>query len=127
MKAPAELQVQIFGRRDSRDTQRALRFFSERRIKVSFVDVARKPPAVGELRRFSERFGAAALLDTESRVYRDAGLAYMSMGDAEVFERLIPASRLIRLPLVRAGARISVGVDEAAWKGWLATSSAGAA
>ncbi len=119
MKEPADLQVQIFGRRDSRDTQKALRFFSERRIKVSFVDVTRKPPAPGELRRFSERLGAAALLDRESRVYRDAGLAYLSMSDADVVDRVLADPRLLKLPLVRAGSRVTVGVDEAAWRDWV--------
>ena len=119
MKAPADLQVQIFGRRDSRDTQRALRFFAERRVKVAFVDIARKPPAQGELRRFSERFGSKALLDSESRIYRDSGLAYLSMDDAQAFERVLADPRLLKLPLVRAGSRVTIGLDEAAWRGWL--------
>ena len=122
MNEPADLAVQIFGRRDSRDTQRALRFFAERRVKVSFVDVARKPPATGELRRFADRFGAKVLLDSESRAYRDAGLAYLSMDDDQAFERVLADPRLLKLPLVRAGARVTIGVDEAAWRGWLITS-----
>ena len=32
--------VQLFGRKDSRDTQKAIRFFKERRIAISFVDIA---------------------------------------------------------------------------------------
>jgi arsenate reductase-like glutaredoxin family protein len=86
---------------------------------VSFVDVARKPPAPGELRRFAERHGAKALLDTTSKPYRDAGLGYIVMGDAEAFERVVADARLLRLPLVRAGTNVTVGVDEAAWRGWL--------
>ncbi|HUR16246.1 MAG TPA: ArsC/Spx/MgsR family protein [Candidatus Limnocylindrales bacterium] len=119
MKEPAELQVQIFGRRDSRDTQRALRFFAERRVKVAFVDVARKPPALGELRRFAERFGSKALMDSESRLYRDAGLAYLSLDDGQVLERVLADPRLLKLPLVRAGSRVTIGVDDVAWKSWL--------
>ena len=110
--------VQIFGRRDSRDTQKAVRFFSERRVAVAFVDISRKPPAPAELRRFVQRFGAAALLDTSSRAYRDAGLAYLSMDEAGVLDRLDADLRLLRLPLVRAGANLSIGVDEVAWRSW---------
>jgi arsenate reductase-like glutaredoxin family protein len=85
---------------------------------VSFVDVARRPPAPGELKRFSQRFGAAALLDETSRTYRDAGLGYLRMGDDEILERLLADPRLLRLPLARFGSRLSVGLDEAAWRAW---------
>jgi arsenate reductase-like glutaredoxin family protein len=40
------------------------------------------------------------------------------MTDAEVLERLLAEPMLLRLPLVRHGARLSVGVDEEAWKAW---------
>lgn len=112
-------RVQIFGRRDSRDTQRAMRFFKERRIEVSLVDVALRPPAPTELRRFIQRLGAVALLDTSSRTYRAQGLAYLRMDDVEVAQRLDSDASLLRLPLVRMGDRASAGVDETAWRGWL--------
>lgn len=108
--------VQIFGRKDSRDTQRALRFFKERRIDVSLVDVGVKPPAPAELRRFVGRFGATALVDRESRAFRDAGLGYLRMDDAETVERLLATPALLRLPLIRSGTLLAVGVDEPAWK-----------
>ena len=47
----------------------------ERRIVATFVDVRKRPIAPDELRPFIDRLGAAALLDVESRAYRDAGLA----------------------------------------------------
>jgi arsenate reductase len=113
------LPIQVFGRPDSQATRRCRRFFSDRRIPISFVDVSRRPPAPTELRRFSERFGASALLDPESRAYRDGGLAHLRMDEGEVFERLLADPSLLRLPLVRQGTRLSVGVDEAAWRAWL--------
>jgi arsenate reductase-like glutaredoxin family protein len=96
-----------------------LRFFRERRVEVSFVDVARKPMAAGELRRFATRFGPIALIDTDSPRYRDAGLAYLVMDEEGAFDRLLAQQSLLRLPLVRAGAQLSVGVDEEAWRSWL--------
>lgn len=71
------------------------------------------------MRRFSERFGATALFDTGGRAYRDAGLGYLSMNDDVAFEKLLLDQRLIRLPLVRAGARLSVGLSENDWRAWL--------
>jgi arsenate reductase-like glutaredoxin family protein len=110
--------VQLFGRKDSRGTQKALRYFKERRIAVTLVDVAIRPPAPTELRRFRERLGVHALVDTESSAYRDAGLAYLRMTDDDLFDRLLADPRLLRLPLARYGNAFCAGVDEATWKGW---------
>jgi len=71
------------------------------------------------LGRFSERFGALALLDRDSPAYEQAGLAYLTLDAHEAFERLLAEPRLLRLPLVRAGSRLSVGSDEEAWRAWL--------
>ena len=87
-------------------------------MEVSFVDVAKRAMAPAELRRFSERLGATALLDDASKAYRDAGLAYRSMDEDGVLERLRAEPKLLRLPLVRRGSEVSVGVDEATWRAW---------
>jgi arsenate reductase-like glutaredoxin family protein len=108
-------QVQIFGTNDSATTRAAVRFFKERRVEVHVADLARRPMAAGELRRFVERLGAAALADTEGRAWRDAGLGYMRMDDAELAARLLAEQRLLRLPLVRAGNVYAAGRDEATW------------
>lgn len=112
--------IQVFGLEDSQATRAALRFFRERRIVATFVDLRKKPIAPGELRRFVDRLGATALLDVESRAYRDAGLAYLAMDTAGVVARIHSDVRLLRLPLVRYGDDVTVGRDEATWKAWLA-------
>ena len=116
--------VQVFGLADSRPTQAALRFFKERRFSVAYVDLARKPIAPGELRRFVERLGPVALLDVEGRRYRDLGLGYMQLDGDAIVERLLADNRLIRLPLVRFGNSFSAGTAETAWKGWLTAPAA---
>ena len=120
MPALAGPTLQMFGLADSRATQAALRFFKERRVEVTFVDLRRKPIAPGELRRFVERLGAAALLDTDGRQYKDLGLGYMRLGDVEIAERLLAHNGLLQLPLVRFGNAFTAGPAEVTWKGWLA-------
>jgi len=119
-KRPDAPSVQIFGLEDSQPTRAAVRFFKERRVPIHFVDLRRKAIAPAELRRFVDRLGAAALLDPESHVYNELGLAYLSMEDAAIVARLLADHRLIRLPLVRFGAEVTVGRAEAAWKAWFA-------
>ena len=110
--------IQIFGRKDSQATRRCLRFFKERRLEVSFVDISKRPPASAELRRFSSRLGASTLLDTDSKAYQQAGLGYLRMDEGEVLERLMADPRLLRLPLVRHDTEVTVGIDEATWRSW---------
>jgi arsenate reductase (glutaredoxin) len=120
MPVPQGPTVQVFGLVDSRPTQAALRFFKERRVNVTLVDLRRKPIAPGELRRFVERLGAAALLDAEGRRYRDLGLGYMRLDGDEIVARLLADNGLIKLPLIRLGNAASAGPAEATWKAWLA-------
>ena len=111
--------IQVFGRDDSPETRAALRFFRERRMAVHYVDLSKRAMAPGELRRFTERLGAAALLDPTSRPYREAGLAHLTLDDAGIVARLLSDQRLLRLPLARHGAAVTVGRDESTWTAWL--------
>jgi arsenate reductase len=111
--------IQLFGRDDSAPTRAALRFFRERRVVVHYVDLKKRGIAPAELRRFTQRLGASALLDPSSRPYRDAGLAYLTLDEAGVVARLLADPRLVRLPLARHGEAVTVGLDEATWIAWL--------
>ena len=112
--------IQVFGAEDSNATRGALRFFRERRIVVHYVDLRKKPIAAGELRRFIDKLGATALLDTESRAYKEQGLAYLTTDTQGITQRLLADSRLLNLPLVRYGEDVTAGKAEATWKAWLA-------
>jgi arsenate reductase-like glutaredoxin family protein len=111
--------IQVFGFDDSQATRAAQRFFRERRVVVSYVDLRKRPIAPGELRRFAERLGADALIDERSRSYRDGGLEHLRMGPAEIVDRLLRDNRLLRLPLVRHGLEMTAGPAEATWSAWL--------
>ncbi len=108
--------VQIFGVKNSPATRAAERFFKERRVVIQMVDLSQKKMAPGEIKRFVERFGLAGILDREGKAYLDAGLTYLKVTDANLLERIEREPRLLRLPLVRGGKRLSMGHDEAAWK-----------
>jgi len=119
MPAPTQPTIQVFGLEKDQATRAAQRFFKERRVPISFVDLRKRSIAPGELRRFVERLGARALLDETSRAYRDSGLGYLRMDEAEIVERLLREPALLRLPLVRNGNEVTAGRSEAAWSAWL--------
>ena len=108
--------VQIFGVKNSSATRAAERFFKERRIPIQLIDLNQKPMAPGEIKRFTDRFGLPALLDTEGKAYADAGLKYLRMSDPDLLRRIEQDPKLLRLPLVRGGKLVSVGHDEESWK-----------
>ena len=113
------LEVQIFGVKKSADTRKALRFFSERRIKTHFVDLMERPASLGELRRFAQKFGVNALVDRDSRRFDDLGLRYSQLADERWLEKLSEEPLLLRVPLVRNGNQVLIGADENVMRSWM--------
>jgi len=111
--------VQIFGIKKSAETRKALRFFSERRIKTHFVDLMERPAALGELRRFAQKFGVTALVDRDSKRFNELGLRYSQLSDERWLEKLSEEPLLLRLPLVRNGNQVLIGADEKIMKSWV--------
>jgi arsenate reductase-like glutaredoxin family protein len=114
------VNVQVFGFKNCQDTRKALRFFAERRIAVHFVDLDERPAARGELRRFQDKFGAAALIDREHPRFRALGLHVRGDSPERMLERALTEPRLLRTPLVRGGNRVSLGHAPDDWTAWLA-------
>lgn len=108
--------VQVFGFKNCQGTRKALRFFSERRIPVHFVDMDERPAARGELRRFQEKFGAAALIDREHPRFRALGLHVRGDSPERMLERALTEPRLLRTPLVRIGNGVAIGDAPEEWK-----------
>ncbi len=113
------MEVQIFGLKNSSDTRAAERFFSERRIKTHVVNLTERPMSPGEINKFIQKFGLNNILDTAGKAYADAKLEFLRVSDAGMLERIAEEPRLLRLPLVRAGKHFSIGRVEAEWKAWL--------
>ncbi|OLE14733.1 MAG: hypothetical protein AUG20_03990 [Gemmatimonas sp. 13_1_20CM_3_60_15] len=113
------MEVQIFGVKKNADTRKALRFFSERRIKTHFVDLMERPASLGELRRFAQKFGVNALVDRDSRRFDELGLRYAQLSDDRWLEKLSEEPLLLRLPLVRKGNQVLIGADENVMRSWM--------
>ena len=113
------MTVQIFGFKDCQDTRKAQRFFAERRVPVHFVDLDERPAAKGELRRFAERFGPAALIDKEGGRYKALGLRVAGDSPQRLLDRALTEPRLLRTPLVRNGGKVTVGHAPDHWQAWV--------
>ena len=112
------MEVQIFGLRTSADTRKALRFFAERRVRTHFVDLKERPASPGELRRFAQKFGVAALLDRDSPRFAELGLRSASLSEERWLDRLAEEPLLLRIPLVRFQQKLTVGLADTEWRAW---------
>jgi len=119
------IQVQIFGFTDCQDTRKAQRFFKERGITVHVVDLKERPAARGELRRFAEKFGAAAVIDRDGARYKALGLRVAGDSPERLLERALTEPRLLRTPLVRFGGRVAIGHAPDAWQEWVEAAKLG--
>ena len=120
------VQTQIFGFTGCQDTRKAQRFFKERGITVHFVDLKERPAARGELRRFAEKFGAAALIDRDGARFKTLGLRVAGDSPERLLERALTEPRLLRTPLVRFGGRVAVGHMPDTWQEWVDAARQGA-
>lgn len=118
------MEVQIFGTKKSADTRKALRFFAERKIRVHFVDLTERAASLGELKRFAQKFGTPALVDRATTRFAELGLAAAQYSDDRWLARLVDEPGLLRIPLARWQHHLAIGLDEAAWKGWIAADAA---
>ncbi len=112
------MEVQIFGTKKSAETRKALRFFAERRVRTHFVDLNERAAALGELRRFAQKFGVDQLLDRESRRFQELGLGPARYSEARWLEMLADEPLLLRVPLVRWQHKLTIGFAEDTWKEW---------
>lgn len=83
------------------------------------MDLEERPAARGELRRFAEKFGAAALIDRESPRFKALGLHAAGDSPQRLLERALSEPRLLRTPLVRCGNRVAIGPAPIEWQAWM--------
>jgi arsenate reductase len=121
MSAPT-LTVQVFGTKKCAETRKAERFFKERGVKIHALDLAQKGMSAGELRNVAARVGGMeALIDRDGARYVAKGLKYAAPTGPRIEQLLVADPLLLRTPIVRAGARATVGDAVETWLEWLAS------
>ncbi len=112
------MNIQIFGKAKCHETKKAERFFKERGIRFQAIDLPFKGMSRRELESVLRASGNDLLLLLDEK-HPDAALFQHLLPDAQ-FEKLLDDPTLLRTPIVRNGQKATVGVDEAAWKRWIA-------
>jgi arsenate reductase len=96
-----------------------MKWLAERRIDVTAVDIVSSPPSASTLRRLHQQSGlpVAKFFNTSGESYRNGNYkeTIRTMSDSEAFKALAADGKLIKRPLVDAGATVLVGFDPVAW------------
>lgn len=110
------MTIQIFGTKKCKETQKAIRFFKERRIPTQFIDLTEKEISRGELNAIKRFFPIEDLIDTEGREYERQNLQYMKFN---IEEKLLENPLLFVTPIVRSSQGVTIGHDPDLWKSWV--------
>ena len=100
------------------DTQKAERFFKERRVGYQRVDVLRFGIGKRELESVAAAVGVEALCDRESKAFRESVIAYTQSRET-ILSGLMEKPQLLRLPIVRCGRLATAGFAPETWTLWL--------
>lgn len=110
------MNIQIIGTKKCKETQKAERFFKERRIPFHFRDLNEKGLAKGELDNITRVISVELLIDTESKRYKERGLQFMKF---DIEEELLNDPLLLKTPIVRNGKLVTAGYTPDVWKKWI--------
>ena len=101
------------------DTQKAERFFKERRIAYQRVDVLKFGIGRRELETVAASAGLDALCDKDAKAWRESVLAYTQSRET-ILSGLVEKPQLLKLPIVRSGRLATVGYCPEVWEKWIA-------
>lgn len=116
-KERPNMNVQIFGVKKCFDTQKAERYFKERKIKYQFVDLNQKGLSKGELQSIKSAVGFKALIDEKSKEFVKLNIANIRTESVKE-ELLLNNPKLLRTPVVRNGKQATVGYEPEIWAVW---------
>lgn len=112
------MSLQIYAGKDF-NTQKAERFFKERRIAYQRVDVLKYGIGKRELESVASAVGLDALCDKDSKAFRESTIAYTQSRET-ILSGLMEKPQLLRLPIVRNGRQATAGYCPEVWEEWIA-------
>ena len=109
------MNIQIIGTKKCKETQKAERFFKERRIEFHFRDLNVKGISAGELDRISRVIPIEELLNKGGKQYKKRNMEFIIFNTKV---ELLNDPLLFKTPIVRNGSLVTVGYRPDIWKNW---------
>jgi arsenate reductase len=96
--------------------RKALKWFADRGVPIESIDIVKAPPSAAKLRDLWKRSGLplARLFNTSGESYRAGGFKekLKTISEGEALAALAADGKLIKRPLVDAGAKVLVGFGQ---------------
>lgn len=110
------MNIQIFGTKGF-DTQKAERYFKERKISYQYIDLNKYGLSKGEFDSVKSAVGLKALINEKSKEYERLNMRNLGVGKVAE-EVLFKNPKLYNSPIVRNGKKATVGYQPDIWKDW---------
>ena len=112
------MNIQIFGTKKCFDTKKAIRYFKERNIKFQFIDLKEKGLSKGEYNKVKQTVGGLeAMLDQKCKDKDTLARIQYAVND-EKDANVLANQQVLKTPIVRNGAKATVGYVPEVWKEW---------
>lgn len=108
--------IQIIGTNKCKETQKAIRYFKERRLEFQYVNLNERDLSRREWEsRFRGR-DAESCLDTEGDFYKKEGYKWREF---DVKEEIMLHKELLKIPILRDKDRCMIGFDPDKFSLWI--------
>lgn len=111
------MNIQIYYCRKCFDSQKAERYFKERKIKYQAIDILRYGLSKGEFQSVKQAVGLEAMINSQSKAYSQYNMAYFGLG-SNAEETLFNHPELYKTPIVRNGKQATIGFKPEVWATW---------
>ena len=112
------MNIQIFGTKKSKDSQKAERFFKERGIKFQYVDMKLKGLSKGEFESVRKAVGGLKAMIDRNCKDKDLLALITYIAEEDRAEKVLENQSVLLLPIVRNGKQATVGYQPDVWKKW---------
>lgn len=112
------MNIQIFGTKKSKDSQKAERFFKERGIKFQYVDMKMKGLSKGEFESVRKAVGGLEAMIDRNCKDKDLLALITYIAEEDRAEKVLENQSVLLLPIVRNGKQATVGYQPDVWKKW---------
>ncbi len=110
------MNIQIFGAKGF-ETQKAERYFKERKISYQYIDLFKYGLSKGEFDSVKAAVGLKDLINENSKEYERLNMRNLGVGKVAE-EVLFKNPKLFNSPIVRNGRKATVGYQPDIWKTW---------
>ncbi len=112
------MAFQIYVSKKNFDTQKADRYFKERRIPVQILDLKKHRLGEREIRLMLRQIGISDLLDREDKKVKEHPACYYNQPEL-LLSAIQEAPWLLRSPIVRNGEKMTAGYKPEIWEQWI--------